>query len=174
MDLETALAKASQGNVERRDPDKIYHLMSLASFSATAPAIDAAKFIELMGSPAVQELNVVSPDFFPALNKTIADTDLATIQAYLRYHLADSMAMRLPHAFDEENFDFYGRILNGTPEQQARWKRCSSAPTARSAKPSASSTSTSTSPPTCKAKTLHDGPRHRSRHGPGHRRRSTG
>ncbi|MGA9982447.1 MAG: M13 family metallopeptidase [Acidobacteriaceae bacterium] len=124
LDLETALAKASQGNVERRDPAKIYHMMSLASFSATAPAIDTAKYIEMMGSPSVQELNVVSPDFFPALNKTIADTDLATIQAYLRAHLADSFAMRLPHAFDEENFDFYGRKLTGTPQQQARWKRC--------------------------------------------------
>ena len=124
MDLETALARASQGNVERRDPDKIYHMMPLTSFSATAPVIDTAKYIELMGSPSVQELNVVSPDFFPALNKTIADTDLATIQAYLRAHLADSFAMRLPHAFDDENFDFYGRKLTGTPEQQARWKRC--------------------------------------------------
>ncbi len=124
MDLETALAKASQGNVERRDPDKIYHMMSLTSFSATAPAIDTAKYIELMGSPSVQELNVVSPDFFPALNKTIADTDLTTVQAYLRVHLADSLAMRLPHAFDEENFDFYGRKLTGTPQQEARWKRC--------------------------------------------------
>ncbi|MGD0366860.1 MAG: M13 family metallopeptidase [Acidobacteriaceae bacterium] len=124
MDLETALAKASQGNVERRDPDKVYHMMALTSFSTTAPAIDTAKYIELMGSPSVQELNVVSPGFFPALNKTIADTDLATIQAYLRARLADSFAMRLPHAFDEESFDFYGRKLTGTPEQQARWKRC--------------------------------------------------
>ncbi|MGB9030388.1 MAG: M13 family metallopeptidase [Acidobacteriaceae bacterium] len=124
LDLETSLAKASQGNVERRDPDKVYHMMSLTSFSTTAPAIDTAQYIEMMGSPSVQELNVVAPDFFPALNKTIADTDLATIQAYLRAHLADSFAMRLPHPFDEENFDFYGRKLTGTPEQQARWKRC--------------------------------------------------
>ena len=76
LDLETSLAKASQGNVERRDPDKVYHMMSLTSFSTTAPAIDTAQYIEMMGSPSVQELNVVAPDFFPALNKTIADTDL--------------------------------------------------------------------------------------------------
>jgi endothelin-converting enzyme/putative endopeptidase len=124
MDLETALAKASQGNVERRDPDKIYHMMALTTFSATAPAIEADKYVELIGSPSVQELNVVSPDFFPALNKAIAETDLATIQAYLRAHLADSFSARLPHAFDDENFDFYGRKLTGTPEQEARWKRC--------------------------------------------------
>ncbi len=124
MDLETALAKASQGNVERRDPAAIYHPMTLTAFSATAPAIDTAKYIELIGSPSVTELNVVSPGFFPAVNKVIADTDIATLQAYMRAHLADSFAMRLPHAFDDEHFDFYGRKLTGTPEQQARWKRC--------------------------------------------------
>jgi endothelin-converting enzyme/putative endopeptidase len=124
MDFETALAKASQGNVDRRDPDKVYHMMGLTSFSATVPIIDAPRYIELLGSPSIQELNVASPDFFRALNKAIADTDLPTLQAYLRAHLADTMSMRLPHAFDEENFDFYGRKLTGTPQQQARWKRC--------------------------------------------------
>jgi putative endopeptidase len=124
LDFETALAKGSQGNVERRDPDKVYHMMALTSFSTTAPVLDAAKYVQLMGSPSVTELNVVSPDFFPALNKAIAETDLGTLKAYMRAHLADSLAMRLPHAFDEENFDFFGRKLTGTPEQQARWKRC--------------------------------------------------
>ncbi|MGA8530686.1 MAG: M13 family metallopeptidase [Acidobacteriaceae bacterium] len=124
MALETALAKASQGVVERRDPAKIYHMMSLASFSTTAPEIDAQKYVQMIGSPAVQELNVIAPDFFKAYGQTIGETDLATIQAYLRVHLADSFSMRLPEAFDQENFDFYGRKLEGTPQQQARWKRC--------------------------------------------------
>jgi endothelin-converting enzyme/putative endopeptidase len=124
MDLETALAKTSQGVVERRDPDKTYHMMALTSFAATAPAIDAPEYIREIGSPAVEDLNVVSPDFFPALNKAIEQTDLATIQAYLRAHLADSFAMRLPRAFDDEHFLFYGRELEGTPQEPARWKRC--------------------------------------------------
>lgn len=124
MELETALAKASQGVVERRDPLNIYHMMSLASFSTTAPAIEASKYVKMIGSPAIQELNVMAPDFFKAYSQTIDDTDLGTIRAYLRAHLADSFSMRLPKAFDEENFDFYGRKLTGTPQQEARWKRC--------------------------------------------------
>jgi putative endopeptidase len=124
MDMETALAKASMGVVERRDPEKIYHMTALDKFAATAPLIDAKQYITFMGAPAVDQLNVVSPAFFPALNKTIDDTDLLTIKAYLRVHLADSYAMQLPRALDDENFDFYGRKLTGTPQQQARWKRC--------------------------------------------------
>ncbi|MGA7522530.1 MAG: M13 family metallopeptidase [Acidobacteriaceae bacterium] len=124
MELETALAKASQGVVERRDPARIYHMMPLATFSTTAPAIEAQKYVEMIGSPAIQELNVMAPDFFKAYGQTIQETDLATIRAYLRVHLADSFSMRLPEAFDDENFDFYGRKLEGTPQEQARWKRC--------------------------------------------------
>ena len=33
-------------------------------------------------------------------------------------------APALPKAFDEENFNFYGKTLQGQKEQQARWKRC--------------------------------------------------
>jgi putative endopeptidase len=124
LDFETALAKGSMGVVDRRTPENVYHMMSLDKFAATAPLIDAKQYIALMGAPAVDQLNVVSPAFFPALNKTIDATDMLTIKAYLRVHLADSFSMHLPKALDDENFDFYGRKLTGTPEQQARWKRC--------------------------------------------------
>ena len=124
MDLETALAKASQGVVERRDPQKIYHMESLTAFAAGAPAIDVTEYVRAIGSPSIQQLNVVSPEFFAAISRTIDGASLDTIRAYLRVHLADSFSMDLPTAFDTEHFDFYGHDLEGTPQQQARWKRC--------------------------------------------------
>ena len=30
----------------------------------------------------------------------------------------------LPQALDRESFDFYGKALDGQPEQKPRWKRC--------------------------------------------------
>ena len=42
---------------------------------------------------------------------------METLKAYMRYHLLTTSASRLPKQFDEENFDFYGRKLNGQPEQ---------------------------------------------------------
>jgi endothelin-converting enzyme/putative endopeptidase len=78
----------------------------------------------MIGSPAVESLNVVSPGFFPALNQAIDQTDLDTLRAYMRVHLADAFSARLPHAFDDEHFDFYSHKLMGTPQMPARWKRC--------------------------------------------------
>src|SRR5260370_31635026 len=51
--------------------------------------------------------------------------DMETLKAYMRYEVLTKSAGRLPKKFDAENFDFYGRKLNGQPEQAARWKRCS-------------------------------------------------
>jgi predicted metalloendopeptidase len=42
---------------------------------------------------------------------------------YLTYQLLDTYSSLLPGAFVEENFDFYGRVLSGTPQIRERWKR---------------------------------------------------
>jgi putative endopeptidase len=124
MAFETALAKVSTGVVERRNPENIYHMMPVATLAASVPLLAIPHYIELAGSPAVTELNVASPEFFKGLNQAIEQTNLETLKAYMRVHLADAVAAQLPHAFDEENFDFFSRKLSGTPSQQARWKRC--------------------------------------------------
>lgn len=124
MNLEIAMAKVSMGNVERRDPANVYHLTPLASVESSAPRLNMAVFLNSVGSPAITEMNVDAPEFIKGLNQIIANADLATIKTYLKLRLIDSFASRLPKAFDDEDFDFYGRKLTGTPEQSPRWKRC--------------------------------------------------
>jgi putative endopeptidase len=125
--METSLAKASLGVVDLRDPEKIYHLQPIATFEKSLPGVNFAAFQEGIKSPKVSEINNSTPEFLPALTHELKTTDLATLKAYMRYHLLTTTAARLPKVFDDENFDFYGRKLNGQPEQPARWKRCSNA-----------------------------------------------
>ncbi len=123
--FETALAKASLGVVDLREPEKTYHLQPIATFEAKLPGVNFAQFEQAVHSPQVTEINDSTPEFFPALMKEVRDTDMATLKAYMQYHLLTTVSSRLPKAFDDENFDFYSRKLNGQPEQPARWKRCS-------------------------------------------------
>jgi putative endopeptidase len=123
--FETSLAKASMGVTEMRDPDKTYHLQPIATFEATLPGMNFGQYEDAVHSPHVIEINDSTPAFFPALVKEINATDLETLKAYMRYQLLTTSAGRLPKKFDSENFDFYGRKLNGQPEQAERWKRCS-------------------------------------------------
>ena len=124
MTLETALAKASLGVVDMREPEKTYHLQSIETFMAlTGPTF--TDFEDAIHSPRVTEINNATPDFWPALTNQLNTIDTATLQAYLRYHLLTTVARNLPKQFDDENFHFYGTILRGQPQQQPRWKRCS-------------------------------------------------
>jgi endothelin-converting enzyme/putative endopeptidase len=127
MTLETALAKASLGVVDMREPEKTYHLQPIATFQAALPGVNFDAFADAIHSPQITEINNSTPDFWPEMLKQIRTIDPATMRAYLRYHLLTTVARNLPKAFDDENFDFYGRILEGQPEQRARWKRCSNA-----------------------------------------------
>ncbi len=127
MALETALAQASLGVVDMREPEKTYHLQPIATFEAALPGFHFAAYEDALHSPHVTEINNATPQFWPELTRQLSTADMGAIKAYLRYHLLTSYARNLPHAFDDENFAFYGTVLSGQPQQRARWKRCSSA-----------------------------------------------
>ncbi|NYF77727.1 M13 family metallopeptidase [Granulicella arctica] len=127
MVFETALAKASMSVTEMRDPEKIYHLQPISTFEATIPGVKFSEFLAEVHSPSLSEINNSTPEYFPVLVKEVKAADMETLKAYMRYHLLSTFANRLPKRFDEENFHFFGSILNGQPQQQPRWKRCSNA-----------------------------------------------
>jgi putative endopeptidase len=123
--LETELAKASLTVTQQRDPAAIYHPMPLADFEKSIEPVPFSQFLEAVHAPAFTSLNNASPQFFPAMLAAVHSASIETLRAYMRYHLATSFAHNLPLRIDEENFDFYGRKLEGQPEMRPRWKRCS-------------------------------------------------
>ena len=128
MRLETALAKISMDVTSQRDPKNVYHLMPVSQLATLTPAIQWSSFFEHTGAPSFTQLNVANPDFFKGLQTLLTSTDLATVQAYLRWQLINSTpSYTLPASLDDEHFSFFGRTLRGQPQQPARWKRCSQA-----------------------------------------------
>jgi putative endopeptidase len=125
MAFETELAKVSLSVTDMRDPENTYHLQPIATFEANMPGVDFGTFLDAIHSPRVGELNNATPAFFPVLVKEVDAADLETLKAYMRYQVLTTSAGRLPKRFDEENFDFNGRILYGIQQQAPRWKRCS-------------------------------------------------
>jgi predicted metalloendopeptidase len=124
MKFETALAKGSMDNVSRRDPDKIYHLMTVKELETLSPDFQWQKFFTDSGAPPFQKLNVAAPDFFKAMNAEIAGTSLDVWKKYLTWMYIHAEAGLGPAAFVQANFDFYGKTLTGATEMRARWKRC--------------------------------------------------
>jgi putative endopeptidase len=124
MSTETLLADASMHRVDLRDPDKVYHKMPVAKLHELAPNVSWDSFFQEVGAPAVTEINVGQPDFFRAVNAALTSVPLADWKIYMRWHLIHSVAPALSAKFVEENFDFYGRTLEGQKEMLPRWRRC--------------------------------------------------
>jgi predicted metalloendopeptidase len=124
LKLETALAQASMKREDLRDPDKVYHKMTLAEMKALTPHFAWAEYIEAVGSPKVESANIAQPDFFKGVDAALAATPLDDWKVYLRWQLLHSVATALPKAFVDENFAFYGKTLTGAQQIQPRWRRC--------------------------------------------------
>jgi putative endopeptidase len=123
--FETALAKASLSNEERRDPHSILHKTELAKFEQAMPAFDVGVFLQDVGVTPAHPLNIATPAYFTQLNQLIASTELSTLKTYIRWSmLRHAPGLAVPDALDQEDFRFYGQILSGQPEQPPRWKRC--------------------------------------------------
>jgi putative endopeptidase len=125
--IETSLAKASMTNVDLRDPQKVYHKMSVVDAQALTPHLPWQGYFQAIGSPKLAEINIGQPDFFMTLDRMLESVSLADWKTYYRWHLIHRSASLLSEPFAQENFNFNGRILTGSKEIRARWKRCASA-----------------------------------------------
>jgi len=124
MRIETALAAGAQTRVSRRDPHNLDHTMRVGELTAAAPSFDWPRFFTKTGTPGIESLNVASPGFFKALDAELKKESLADWKVYLRWHLARSQSQYLASTFLKEDFNFYGKTLQGLEEIEPRWKKC--------------------------------------------------
>jgi len=124
MRIETELARGSLTQVERRDPKSLYHKMTVDEVEKLTPNFHWKVYFTKVGLPALKSLNVETPAFFHTLSEQIDKEDLPAWRAYLQWHLVHANARFLSSAFVNENFNYFGKTLQGRQELQPRWKRC--------------------------------------------------
>jgi predicted metalloendopeptidase len=124
VELETKLADASLTRVERRDPEKTYHKMNRSDLRALTPNWSWEDYFQEIGYSNIDFVDVSAPKFFETMSQALKETPLETWKTYLRWHLVNSTAPYLSDAFVDEDFNFKGRVLQGTQELLPRWKRC--------------------------------------------------
>jgi endothelin-converting enzyme/putative endopeptidase len=124
MSMETALAKASQTRVERRDPYELKNKIDIAGLEKLVPNFDWQVYFAELNFPKFQILNAAAPGFFQEVNALLGTEPLSDWKTYLRFHVADSSAQFLSAKFVQENSEFYRKYLHGQKEKQPQWKRC--------------------------------------------------
>lgn len=127
--LETELAAASKSPEDLRDPVANYHKMTLADAAARFEGLPLRRFLAAVDYPEAHAPNVMvaQPEFYEALGKLLTERPIGEWKTYLRWHALTNGAPYLSSRFEDEDFRFYGTVLNGTPEQEPRWRRVANA-----------------------------------------------
>nr|WP_227869675.1 M13-type metalloendopeptidase [Undibacterium parvum] len=124
MALETAIAKIQWSKVENRNPVKTYNKTEIAKLTELLPNFDWNAYFASAGSKDKMSYVIVrQPDYLTGLAQIIADTPLATWQAYFKWQTLNAYAPFLSKRFVDQDFAFSSVTLRGIPTNQARWKR---------------------------------------------------
>jgi predicted metalloendopeptidase len=121
--LETRLAEAQWPRVEMRDAEKTYNKFAMDQLKGVAGNIPWNDLLAAAGWPEIKEVNVMTPSFFEKLDAIVMETSVDDWKTYLEYRVLDEFAPFLPKEYDLAHFELYKKELEGTAEQEPRWKR---------------------------------------------------
>ena len=121
--IEYQFAEAEMSRAEARDYNKLYNIYTIDMLQKDYPAIQWAKYFELMGVKDVKQVILTEPKVMAVAQKLMSTLSEQDIKYYVAGLIIKSSTSVLSDDFVNANFDFYGRLLNGQKEQKARWKR---------------------------------------------------
>ncbi|HEY0377884.1 MAG TPA: M13 family metallopeptidase [Pyrinomonadaceae bacterium] len=126
-DFERKIAEAHTSRTDSEDVHKANNPWPLKEFSARAPGLDWANFFKAAGLSAQPMIMVWHPAGVKGISALAASQPLDAWKEYLTFRAIDRALGLLPKPFADEQFNFYGHTLSGTPQQRERSKRAVSA-----------------------------------------------
>ena len=121
--LERRIAELHWAPERLRNPQAIYNPMNRAQLMELAPQFDWADYLERRGLANVETVIATTPSAITGIGQLLEEVPIDTWKDYMTFHFIRSYSQYLPRAFDEAQFNFYGRTLGGQQQQRDRWKR---------------------------------------------------
>ncbi|MFT6977821.1 MAG: putative endopeptidase [Shewanella psychromarinicola] len=121
--LETQIAEKHWDVVENRDSTKTYNLYQVSNLPELASEINWDGYLAALGGDKQTDIIINQPSYIQGLNEVLKNNDLNTWKNYMTWMTLTHNANNLSEAFDNENFAFFSKTLNGQEEQEPRWKR---------------------------------------------------
>jgi len=123
VELEHSIAEKHLSLADNDDIHKANNTWKQPDFAAKAPGLDWAEYFRGAGLEKQKKFTVWQPTAFAGESALVASVPLDTWKDWLTYHLIEDHADFLPKAMAEERFNFFGKVLFGTPEERPRWQR---------------------------------------------------
>ena len=123
VELEHAIAQTHRSLAENEDIHKANNIWKRADFPSKAPGLDWTEYFRGAGLGQIDVFNVWQPEAFTGEAALVKSTPVETWKDWLAFHLIEAYAGVLPKAFNDEQFEFVGKVLLGTQQQRPRWQR---------------------------------------------------
>jgi len=123
LEAETEIAKVSKTNVERRDPKKLYNLLSRNDLGKKAPQFPWDNYFKALGIGDAKQVNVTSTAYFEGTDKRLTPIRPDVWTGDLAYHVGRATADLLSKQFVDEAFTLR-KLLTGQKAPKPRFKRC--------------------------------------------------
>ena len=123
LELESAVAAHHWDKVASRDREKTYNLVTWTDALSEGP--DLRGWLAAVDPPpgVFDEIVLRQPSFSGGLASLLTDEHVPAWRDWLCWQVIHSAAGYLSEAFVQEDFDFYGHTVSGTPQLRERWKR---------------------------------------------------
>jgi putative endopeptidase len=121
LKLETAIAQSHLIPVELRDPVKNYNKFAVTDLQKQMPDVDLKDAFDRMALKTDTVL-VGQPGYYKALDNLLKTQPIQVWKDKALFGEIDGASTSLSKKFRDENFNFYGKILQGQKEQKPRWK----------------------------------------------------
>ncbi|MGZ8356533.1 MAG: M13 family metallopeptidase [Telluria sp.] len=121
--LEMAIAQSHAPREDSANVLKANNSWTMKDFAANAPGMDWSAFFKAAGLSGQNKFIVWHPGAVKGAASLVGSGDVAAWKDFLAFHTINHHASMLPKAFADQNFEFYGNAMSGTPQQSLRWKR---------------------------------------------------
>ncbi|MGZ6125365.1 MAG: M13 family metallopeptidase, partial [Myxococcales bacterium] len=123
FDLEHLIAEVHVSRTDSEDVLKSNNHWARGELPARAPGLDWEAFLSAAGLAKQEEFVAWQPGAITGISALVRSQPLSTWKEWLAWHALAHAASFLPRALVEEQFNFFGKVLSGTPKLRDRWKR---------------------------------------------------
>lgn len=122
IDLETRIARLSKTQAELQGLRANYSPVPTKDFAKKYRNLQLAAFLKAQGVTA-EQVSMADAALFAQIDKLAGSLKPAQWQAYLRFHVGNTMAPYLSKQWRDADHEFRGRLLRGEDEPAPRWRQ---------------------------------------------------
>lgn len=123
MAMESKLAAEHMKKEQTRNMVALYNKVMQKDLPELMPNFNWDVFLAEAQMSDLDGLVVTQLDYMRALDGIITSTSLDDWKVFLQWGLINASAGRLNAELDQQNFEFYSKVLRGVEEQLPQWRR---------------------------------------------------